>query len=96
MIVGIMRINVLLRDIHSLKQKRQVVKSIKEKLTNRFNISIIESNHQELWQNLEISIAMLSNEKLIIEKIFNEIENILYVDYALNITKIDKDFIYES
>lgn len=96
MIAGIMRINVLLRDVHSLKQKRQVVKSIKQKLTNRYNISIIESNHQELWQNLEISIAMLSNEKLIIEKVFNEIENILYVDYALNITKIDKDFIYES
>ncbi len=96
MIVGIMRINVLLRNIHSLKQKRQVVKSIKQKLTNRYNVSIIESNHQELWQNLEISIAMLSNKKLIIEKVFNEIENIFYVEYALNITKIDKDFIYES
>ncbi len=96
MIIGVMKIDILLRDIHSLKQKRKTIKSIKQRLSHKFNISIIESNYQDIWQNLELSIAMLSNEKLFIEKVFNEIEDMLYSDYGLNDFRTNRDYIHES
>jgi len=38
---------------HSLKEKRKIVSSMKEKLKNKFNISLIESDHQDLWQKIQ-------------------------------------------
>ena len=62
MIVGTLRIRLLLRQARSLKDKRQVVKSIKDRLRNGFNVSVAEVEEQDNRQLAVLGIAMVSNE----------------------------------
>ena len=64
MIVGIMVLDLHTRSTHNLKQKRQILTSLKEKLKHKFNISLIESDYQDLWQKIQVAIAMVSNSKV--------------------------------
>jgi uncharacterized protein YlxP (DUF503 family) len=62
MIVGTLRIRLLLREARSLKDKRQVVKSIKDRLRNGFNVSIAEIEALDNRQLAVLGMAMVSNE----------------------------------
>ncbi|MEN8152501.1 MAG: DUF503 domain-containing protein [Acidobacteriota bacterium] len=93
MITGIMKIEMFSRDTHSLKEKRRIVLSIKEKLKNRYNISIIESGFQNTWKKIEISVAMVSNSRSYIQKIFDQIEEFIFSNYPVEIIKADIEFV---
>ena len=58
---------------HSLKEKRFVVKSIKDRVKNRFNVSISEVAHQDKWQLASLGVATVTNEQRIIQSTFDEI-----------------------
>lgn len=62
MIVGTLRVRLLLRESRSLKDKRQVVKSIKDRLRNGFNVSIAEVDALDNRQIVVLGVAMVSNE----------------------------------
>jgi uncharacterized protein len=62
MIVGSLRVRLLLRQSRSLKDKRQVILSIKDKLRNRFNVSVAEVDAQDNRQLAVLGFAMVSNE----------------------------------
>jgi uncharacterized protein len=62
MIVGTLRVRLLIRESRTLKDKRQVVKSIKDRLRNGFNVSIAEVDAQENRQLAVLGLAMVSNE----------------------------------
>ncbi|MDY4078768.1 MAG: DUF503 domain-containing protein [Clostridium sp.] len=55
--VFIMRVKLRASWVHSLKEKRMVVKSIVQKLKNKFNISVIESEKQDMHQTIVIGIC---------------------------------------
>jgi uncharacterized protein YlxP (DUF503 family) len=61
--VGVCRIELRLPENHSLKGKRQVIKSIITRLQNRFNISVAEVDNQDLWQLATLGIACVSNHR---------------------------------
>ena len=73
MIVGSLRIRLLLRESRSLKDKRQVVRSIKDRLRNQFNISVAEVEAQEHRQLAVLGVAMVSNEAHHIRTAFDAI-----------------------
>ena len=77
---------------HSLKEKRQIVSSMKEKLKNKWNISLIESDYQDLWQKIQIAIAMVANSKTIVEKAFDQIEDFIFMNYPVQIVTVNKDY----
>lgn len=63
MVVGVARWELHLGDCHSLKDKRRVVKSLKDRLTSRFSVSAAEVEHQELWQRAALAAAVVSGER---------------------------------
>ena len=62
MIVGSLRVRLLVRESQSLKDKRQVVRSIKDRLRNDFNVSVAEVDAQDHRQLVVLGLAMVSNE----------------------------------
>ena len=62
MIVGSLRVRLLLRQSRSLKDKRQVVQSIKDRLRNGFNVSVAEVEAQDHRQLAVLGLAMVGNE----------------------------------
>jgi uncharacterized protein len=47
----------------SLKDKRQILKSLKDRLHQRFNVSAAETDHQDLWQRAELTVAVVSTDR---------------------------------
>jgi len=62
MIVGSLRVRLLIRNSKSLKDKRRVVLSIKDRLRNAFNASIAEIDEQDHRQLAVLGIAMVAND----------------------------------
>jgi uncharacterized protein len=61
--VGICKVKLRLPENSSLKGKRQVIKSVVERLKNRYNISIAEVDDNDLWQLATLGICCVSNDK---------------------------------
>lgn len=55
-------------DAHSLKDKRSVLQRIITRLRQRYNVSVAETDFQDLWQRTEITIVAVSAQKVIAEK----------------------------
>jgi hypothetical protein len=62
MIVGSLLVRLLLRESRSLKDKRQVVRSIKDRLRNSFNVSVAEVEAQDNRQLAVLGLAMAGSE----------------------------------
>ena len=62
MIVGSLRVRLLIREARSLKDKRQVVRSIKDRMRNGFNISVAEVEAQDHRQLAVLGIALVGTE----------------------------------
>jgi len=73
MIIGYLAIEIHLPYSHSLKEKRKRLKSYKDRLKAKFNVSFAEVDHQNKWQRAKIGMVIINNKKSIIEKIFNQI-----------------------
>ena len=75
MVVGIGIITLRLYDIHSLKEKRKIVKSMIAKIQNSFNASVAETSLQDNLEMAEIGFSMVGNNRMVInskiDKIFN-------------------------
>ena len=54
-------------EARSLKSKRMVVKSIKDRLRQRFNIAIAETGYLELWQRAELAAVSVSGSRQLVE-----------------------------
>ncbi|MGF1582655.1 MAG: DUF503 domain-containing protein [Gemmataceae bacterium] len=92
MIVGSLSVRLLLRESRSLKQKRQVVRSIKDRLRNGFNVSIAEVDAQDKWQLAVLGMAMVSEDTHYIKLEFGKILEALrshpvaeMVDYEMEV-----------
>ena len=73
MLIGTLRVRLLVREARTLKDKRQVVSSIKDKLRNGFNISVAEVEEQDHRQLAVLGIAMVSNETQHLRKSLSQI-----------------------
>jgi uncharacterized protein YlxP (DUF503 family) len=75
MLLGTLRIVLQIPQSRSLKAKRQVVKGIKDRLKNKFNISIAEVDDNDLWQRATLGIAIVANESRFIDEVLTSVEN---------------------
>jgi len=62
MVVGSLRIDFAIYESRSLKDKRRVLKSFKDRLAARHNVSVAEVDHLDSWQRATVGIAMVSND----------------------------------
>jgi uncharacterized protein YlxP (DUF503 family) len=92
MIVGTLRVRLILREARSLKDKRQVVQSIKDRLQNSFNVSVAEVDALDNRQLAVLGLAMVSNEAHPLKKALGQIVEALRVhpvaellDYELEV-----------
>jgi uncharacterized protein len=76
-IVGVMVWELHLPACQSLKDKRAILKSLKDRLHNRFNVSVAETAHQDLWQRAELAASVVSNERRHAESVLREVDRMI-------------------
>jgi uncharacterized protein YlxP (DUF503 family) len=77
MIVGVLRVRALLRGAHSLKEKRQVLRSLQDRLRNTFNVSVAEVDAQDVWQTIEIAVATVGTDTPSVQSVLSHVENVI-------------------
>lgn len=92
MIVGLITWELHLDACHSLKEKRQLVKSLKDRLHQRFNVSAAETDHQDLWQRAELSACVVSTDRLHAEQVLRAADRL--VDGAAGARIVDSSTSY--
>jgi len=75
--VGICRISLRLPENCSLKGKRQVVKSITSRVSNRFNVAIAEVDSHDLWQMATLGVCCVSNSKQHSNEVLSRVVNFI-------------------
>jgi uncharacterized protein YlxP (DUF503 family) len=88
MIIGMLVMDLYNEQFHSLKEKRQLLSSLKKRLKNKFNIAVSESDFQDLWQKAQIAIVSLGSSRAIVDNTFKEIEDFIFLNYAVQITQM--------
>jgi uncharacterized protein YlxP (DUF503 family) len=81
MTVGLLTLELHIPDAQSLKDKRQIVRSLKDKLRGKFNVAVSELEYHDTWQRSVVGVVTLSNEEQHVEeslqKILAEADRIL-------------------
>jgi len=73
MIVGVCKVELYIPEANSLKAKRKVIKSLKDRVRKKFNVSIAEVELQNLWQRAILGVATVSNDKKQIDATFSKV-----------------------
>ena len=63
-----------LDESHSLKDKRQVVKGLKDRLQGKFNVSVAEIDYQDLWQRGLVAVATVSGNQAHAQQVLQNVE----------------------
>ncbi len=93
MFVAACQLNLILPEGSSLKEKRNVVKSILQRLRSRFNISVAEVGAHEALRRVEIGFAAVSNETAYLETLIQKVINFIELDGRVEIENIDTEFL---
>lgn len=72
-------------EANSLKSKRLIIKSLIDRIKNKFNVSVAEVGANNLWQRSVIGIAFVSNETVMINKVFEKIKNLVMDNHSLEL-----------
>ena len=60
--IGVLTLEIRVENSHSLKDKRQVVKSLKDRLRHKFNVSVAEIDYQDLWQRALVAAVTVASD----------------------------------
>lgn len=72
--IGVLTMELRIEHAHSLKDKRQVVKSLKERLRHRHNVAVAEIDYQDLWQSALLSAVTVSSSRQLAEQVLQAVE----------------------
>lgn len=72
--IGLLTFQIVIPHSRSLKDKRQVIRSLRDRL-KKFNIAIAECDHQNLWQRSTVGVVAISSSHSVLEKTLQSVEN---------------------
>ena len=72
--IGVLTLELKIDHAHSLKEKRHVVKSFKEKLRSRYNVAVAEIDYQDVWQRSVIAAVTVSPHRPRAEQVLQAAE----------------------
>ncbi|HXH67352.1 MAG TPA: DUF503 domain-containing protein [Candidatus Limnocylindrales bacterium] len=79
--VGLLTLELHIADAQSLKDKRQVLRSLKARLRAHFNVAVAELDFEDTWQRSVVGVVTLSNEerhvKEVLQKVLAEADGLL-------------------
>jgi uncharacterized protein YlxP (DUF503 family) len=74
MIIGVVSWELHVAGAQSLKDKRSVLKSLKDRLHNEFNISVAETAHHDTWQRAELTACVVSTDRRHAESVLAKVD----------------------
>ncbi len=93
MFIGVCTIELHVPESGSLKTKRHSLRSLKDRIRSRFNVSVAEIDDNDLWQKACLAVAAVSNDKAHLNKTLDHVLNLVrsvpeisLLDYHIDIS----------
>jgi hypothetical protein len=86
-IVGLCTVELFIPDSQSLKDRRQVLLSLKDRLRDKFNLSVAEVGEQDLWQKAVLGLACVANETRYVNQVLEQALNVIRATPAVEIVQ---------
>ena len=84
--VGLLTLEIYLPHAHSLKEKRAVLRKIRDRLRSRFNVAVAEMDHRDVWQHATLGVVSISDSQSLLDSVLRDVlresEKILGDDVA--------------
>lgn len=93
MVVGLYTVELFIAESRSLKDKRQVLHSIKDRLRGKFNLSIAEVDAQDLWQKSVLAMACVANEGSHVGQVLEQALNMIKGNPAVEVVRTQLDML---
>lgn len=90
--IGILYLDLFIPDSQSLKDKRQVIKSLKDKARQIFNVSVAEIGDLDKWQMAHLAFAMIGNDQHHIDRNLQTIPGFIESNYPVHISTQSMEF----
>ena len=91
--IGLLHVDLFIGEAQSLKQKRMVLRRLKDKVRNKFNVSVAELGGQDKWQVATLAFAMIGKDQRYINKILENILSLIERYRAAEITDHQIEFL---
>jgi hypothetical protein len=85
--IGLFRVCFHIHGAQSLKDKRQVMRSIKDRLRNQFNVAVAEIGSNDLWQTGEIAVVTVGNEHRFVNAVMQKINNFFESELPVSVVE---------
>ena len=93
MIIGLLEIEISIPDARSLKDKRSVIKSLKDRIAGKMNMSVAEIGHHDEWRRSRFAFVTVANEKRIVETRMSELQERLLSDPRYVLMTMEQHFL---
>ncbi|MBW8042636.1 MAG: DUF503 domain-containing protein [Planctomycetes bacterium] len=91
--IALLRATISIPEAHSLKDKRRVVKSLKDRTVNHMNVSVAEVGQQEVWNRAELAFVTVAAEKKVVEKRLSDIAQRLERNHEWVLLEVKTEFL---
>ena len=71
-VIALLTLDIHIPHAHSLKDKRMILRSLKDRLRGKFNVSVSEVDHQDLWQRAQVSVVTVGSDESFLQKVLHE------------------------
>ena len=72
-VVGVLSLILYLPENHSLKGKRAVLRAMKQRIRNKFNVSVAECDDHDNWQKITLAVAQIGNDRDHVDRCLREV-----------------------
>jgi uncharacterized protein len=93
MVVGVCRITLMVPESHSLKEKRMVLRSIKDRTALKFNVAVAEVGDQDNWQSAVLGLAVVANDRRFVEGMLEKIVKFIEELAIAKLIDDERDFV---
>ncbi len=93
MVIGVRSFELHLAGAHSLKDKRSVIKSLKDRLHNEFNVSVAETARHDVWQSAEITVCLVSADRRHAESVLEAVDRFVGANPLLRVVDTATSFL---
>jgi uncharacterized protein YlxP (DUF503 family) len=93
MVIGVVSWALHVAGAQSLKDKRGVIKSIKARMHNEFNVSVAETAHHDSWQTAELTACVVAVDRVHAERVLREVDRFVEGNPLCRITDSQTSFL---
>lgn len=92
MVIGVAVWQLEVIGCQSLKEKRSVVKSLKTRLHDRFNVSVAETAHHDLWQRAELTACVVATDAAHADSVLQNVDRLIAQEYRARIIGVERSY----